>query len=78
LSGDLEGNEYDMKGVRIVKPFFTHEQIQWLKRMSGTTNVRLYTKALLSDIFMGGRDKKKSLFGDSATTILRGVFKGAA
>ena len=74
LPGDLAGDEYDMKGVKITKPLFNHHQIEWLERMSGMN--KLSVRTFWSDIFIGDKKKKESLFGESMGTLTSAIFKG--
>ena len=72
----LAGDEYDMQGVRITDTFFTHHQMQWLKRISGTTNMQLFNRQFWADIAQGDKRKKDPKFGESANIIISAIFKG--
>jgi hypothetical protein len=74
LPGDMAGDEYDMNGVRITKTLFSKHQIEWLERISGKN--KLAVRTFWSDIFIGDKRKKESLFGESVSTLLGAVFKG--
>jgi hypothetical protein len=74
LPGDMFGSEYDMRGARNTKALFSKHQIEWLERISGKN--RLFFKTFISDIFVGDKRKKESLFGESTGIILNSIFKG--
>jgi hypothetical protein len=74
LPGNIDGTEYDLKGVRVNHTFFEKEQMQWLKRMSGADG--LFLREFLHDVFQGDKRKKESLFGESTGIILGAIFKG--
>lgn len=76
IAGEVMGDETDMRGIRAVKPYFDHHQMQWLKRMSGTTTFKLFHRQLLSDLFIGDKRKKESLLGETANIFLSSIFKG--
>lgn len=75
IPGEVWGNETDMRGTRVIKPFFSHEQIKWLKKISGTTDFKLYSRAILTDV-LTGKHRKESLFGESISTFIGAIFKG--
>ena len=75
IPGEVMGDDTDMKKNRVVTPFFSHEQIKWLRKISGTTNFKLYGRAIMTDIFTG-KHRKDSLFGDSASIFIGAVFRG--
>ncbi|HVA96105.1 MAG TPA: hypothetical protein VND99_00470 [Candidatus Acidoferrales bacterium] len=76
LPGDLAGSEFHMKGTRIPKGFFSEEQMKWLRRISGTTRTKLFTRQFFADLFIGDKRKKESLFGESTSIILGAIFRG--
>jgi hypothetical protein len=76
LPGGVEGDEYDMNGVRITKPFFSKEQMKWLKEISGTTPMKLFMRQFFADIFIGDKKKQETMFGESFGLIIGAIFKG--
>ncbi|MGI8420547.1 MAG: hypothetical protein ACR2LN_07965 [Candidatus Levyibacteriota bacterium] len=75
IPGEVFGDETDMRKSRVTKSFFSHEQMKWLRRISGTTDFKLFTKAILTDIFQS-KHRKEGLFSESANTFLGAIFKG--
>lgn len=75
IPGGVEGSDKDMRGTRVVTPFFDHAQIKWLRQISGTTNLKLYTRAIFTDIFTG-KHRKGGVFDESTSLFLGAVFKG--
>lgn len=74
LPGNLLGNQYDLRGNLVTKPFFSHEQIAWLRKVSGA-NTKWRTewwKALV----MGDPHKKGGGIGESTNLIIGAIFKG--
>jgi hypothetical protein len=76
LPGDLTSSEYDLRGARISKMFFSKEQIKWLRKISRTTMLSLFNHHFWADLFMGDKRKKESVFGESTGIILNSIFKG--
>lgn len=76
LPGDIEGNEFEMRKARIPKGFFSHHQMKWLKKISGTTTTKLFTRQFAADLFVGDQRKKESMFGESASIVLSSIFRG--
>ncbi|MGH7204459.1 MAG: hypothetical protein ACREHC_08505 [Candidatus Levyibacteriota bacterium] len=75
IPGEVFGDETNMRGGRVIKPFFSHAQIKWMRKMSGTTDLKLFTKAILTDIFQS-KHRKEGLFSESANTFIGAIFKG--
>jgi hypothetical protein len=73
LPGDIDGDQYNMKGVRNTQTLFDKHQIEWLERISGKNG--LFFRTFVQDIFMGDKRKKESLFGESTNIILGAIFK---
>src|SRR5216683_308882 len=72
LPGNLLGTQYDLQGNVVTQPFFSEEQIAWLRKVSGS-NTKWRTE-FLKAIFMGDPHGKGSGVGDMASIITRAVF----
>ncbi|HWY79723.1 MAG TPA: hypothetical protein VNW29_05175 [Candidatus Sulfotelmatobacter sp.] len=76
LPGGMDGNEFDMQGARVTKAFFEKWQIQWLKKISGTTTTSLFNREFWINIFVGDNRKKESIFGESFSILMSAIFRG--
>jgi hypothetical protein len=76
LPGNLAGDDKKMQDVRVSEMFFSHHQMKWLRKISGTTMTKLYSRQFWADVFTGDKKKKESKFGESASIILTAIFKG--
>ena len=75
IPGEVWGDDKKMKNMRVVTPFFSHSQMKWLKKMSGTTTMELFTRGIFSDIF-ADKHRKGGLFDDSFSLITAAIFRG--
>jgi hypothetical protein len=47
------GDEMDMQSSKAVGHFFTHHDMEWLRKKSSTTEWQLYREAIIKDVFKG-------------------------
>lgn len=84
LPGDLDFNEWDMRATNIPSFFFSKEQIKWLRKISGTGRLWLWTTSFLKQGILGKRGAKEhlgfesifqaiSMFGSAATQTVSGA-----
>ena len=53
IPSEIIGNDTDLKTSKAVGHFFTHHDIEWMRKKSDTEMWTLYRKALISDLFTG-------------------------
>lgn len=75
IPGEVWGTDDKMKDVRVVEQFFSHHQMKWLKKMSGTTNLQLYTRGFIHDLF-SDKHRKDGVFNESFGLIIGAIFRG--
>lgn len=76
IPGELQGDDEDITKNKNVKTFFDKDQMRWLKEMSKTTALSLFTRQFFGDIFIGDKKKKESLLGQSFGIIINKIFQG--
>ncbi len=73
IPGEVYGDDEKMRNVLVAKSYFSKKQIRWLRQMSGTTNYRLFWKAMLDDF---GRHVDEPGLSQSFSLIISSIFRG--